>query len=148
MEPIRKRGAAPQERGPSRLASPASRASAADNPSPLSLHGLQQSLGNQALLRLLGSRTSPLALNQPGDLHEREADRAASEAVSKPASTGPLAGQARGAASGPWAASPAVREVLGSPGRPLDSASRDFLLPRFGHGFDGVRVHTGSAPRR
>jgi hypothetical protein len=150
MEPTRKRVPAVPERGPARLASSparaaaASRAPAADGSSPLSVLGLQRGLGNQALLGLLGSRTSPLALNQPGDADEREADRTAGEALAQPASAGPRAGQGGGAGSGSRvAASPPVRSVLGSPGRPLDSASRDFLRPRFGHDFDGVRVHTG-----
>jgi hypothetical protein len=35
-----------------------------------------------------------------------------------------------------------VQEVLGSPGEPLDQATRDFMAPRFGHDFSKVRVHT------
>jgi hypothetical protein len=35
-----------------------------------------------------------------------------------------------------------VHEVLSSPGRPLDPATRAFMEPRFGHDFSGVRVHT------
>jgi hypothetical protein len=37
---------------------------------------------------------------------------------------------------------PTVHEVLQSPGQPLDSATRSFMEPRFGHNFSGVRVHT------
>ena len=37
---------------------------------------------------------------------------------------------------------PVVREVLGSPGRPLDAQTRAFMEPRFGHDFGQVRVHT------
>ncbi len=36
---------------------------------------------------------------------------------------------------------PIVREVLRSPGQPLDAATRSFMEPRFGHDFGGVRVH-------
>jgi hypothetical protein len=36
---------------------------------------------------------------------------------------------------------PIVHEVLRSPGQPLDAAARDFMEPRFGHDFSGVRVH-------
>jgi hypothetical protein len=36
-----------------------------------------------------------------------------------------------------------VHEVLNSPGRPLDKATRDFFEPRFGHDFSRVRVHVG-----
>jgi hypothetical protein len=35
-----------------------------------------------------------------------------------------------------------VREVLSSPGRPLDAGTRSFMEPRFGHDFSRVRVHT------
>jgi hypothetical protein len=37
-----------------------------------------------------------------------------------------------------------VHEVLSSPGRPLDAATRTFMEPRFGHDFSRVRVHTDS----
>lgn len=37
---------------------------------------------------------------------------------------------------------PIVHEVLRSPGQPLDTATRAFTEPRFGHDFSGVRVHT------
>jgi Domain of unknown function (DUF4157) len=37
---------------------------------------------------------------------------------------------------------PIVHDVLRSPGRPLDRATRTFLEPRFGHDFSHVRVHT------
>jgi hypothetical protein len=35
-----------------------------------------------------------------------------------------------------------VHDVLRSPGEPLDSATRAFMEPRFGHDFSRVRVHT------
>lgn len=37
-----------------------------------------------------------------------------------------------------------VYEVLNSPGRPLDSATRRFFEPRFGHDFGRVRIHIDS----
>ncbi|MDQ3803241.1 MAG: DUF4157 domain-containing protein [Acidobacteriota bacterium] len=37
---------------------------------------------------------------------------------------------------------PAVGEVLGSPGRPLDAGTRSFMETRFQHDFSRVRVHT------
>jgi hypothetical protein len=37
-----------------------------------------------------------------------------------------------------------VQEVLRSPGKPLDANSREFMEPRFGHDFSGVRIHTDS----
>src|SRR5689334_5777181 len=36
---------------------------------------------------------------------------------------------------------PIVREELHSPGQPLDSQTRQFFEPRFGHDFSQVRVH-------
>ena len=38
---------------------------------------------------------------------------------------------------------PEVHEVLRSPGKPLDSATRVFLERRFGHSLSHVRIHTG-----
>jgi hypothetical protein len=43
---------------------------------------------------------------------------------------------------GPTAVPPIVHAVLRSPGKPLDSGSRGFFEPRFGHDFSNVRVHT------
>src|SRR5207247_543743 len=37
---------------------------------------------------------------------------------------------------------PLVLEVLRTSGQPLDSASRSFFEPRFGHDFSRVRIHT------
>lgn len=37
---------------------------------------------------------------------------------------------------------PIVHEVVRSPGRPLDPATRGFMEPRFGHDFSHVRIHT------
>jgi hypothetical protein len=39
---------------------------------------------------------------------------------------------------------PIVSEVLHSPGRRLDAATRSFMEPRFGHDFSRVRVHDDS----
>ena len=38
-------------------------------------------------------------------------------------------------------APPIVHDVLRSPGEPLDTATREFFEPRFGHDFSRVRVH-------
>jgi len=40
------------------------------------------------------------------------------------------------------AAPPIVQDVLSSPGQALDTETRAFMEPRFGHDFSGVRVHT------
>jgi hypothetical protein len=44
--------------------------------------------------------------------------------------------------AGVAAVPPIVREVLDTPGQPLDAVTRAFVEPRFGHDFSRVRVHT------
>lgn len=41
-------------------------------------------------------------------------------------------------------APPIVHDVLNSPGKPLDPTTRNFMEPRFGRDFSGVRIHTDS----
>jgi hypothetical protein len=43
---------------------------------------------------------------------------------------------------------PAVRQVLRSAGSPLDSATRNFFEPRFGHDFSLVRIHNDAPAAR
>jgi hypothetical protein len=43
---------------------------------------------------------------------------------------------------------PAVSEILGEPGRPLDPATRQAMETRFRHDFSGVRVHDDSRAAR
>jgi outer membrane protein OmpA-like peptidoglycan-associated protein len=50
--------------------------------------------------------------------------------------------QRRAVGHGPETAPPIVHDVLRSPGRPLDDATRGFMESRFNHDFSGVRVHT------
>jgi hypothetical protein len=45
-------------------------------------------------------------------------------------------------------APPIVHEVLNSPGRPLDRATRDFFEPRFGYDFSRVRVHADATAHK
>src|SRR5215203_3682401 len=55
----------------------------------------------------------------------------------------PQAGVLQRRASGPVAAiPPMVHDVLRSSGEPLDTATRAYMEPRFGHDFSRVRVHT------
>jgi hypothetical protein len=129
---------------------------------------LQQQAGNQAVQELLRSGViqAKLAIGNPDDPDERAADNIAHTIMRAhagfPAST-PCAcshdgemcdecqqKQAQPAihrrASAPAAPSHVphiVTDVLRSPGHPLDSASRAFFEPRFGHDFSHVRVHTG-----
>ena len=106
-----------------------------------------------------------LAINQPGNMYEQEADRVAAEVMASSRSPGlsrkctcggtpgpdgecaacrakPLSLQPRAATEGALAeVPPIVHEVLQSPGQPLDPATRAFFEPRFGHDFSQVRVH-------
>jgi hypothetical protein len=45
-------------------------------------------------------------------------------------------------------APPIVHEVLRSPGQPLDSETRAYMEPRFGHDFGRVRIHADSSADR
>jgi hypothetical protein len=47
-------------------------------------------------------------------------------------------------AGGPATAPPMVGETIDSPGQPLDTPTRAFMEPRFGHDFGSVRVHADS----
>lgn len=104
-----------------------------------------------------------LEINRPGDEYEREADRLA-EQVTQMATP---AADRRDAADAPpglqrqhlqrkaaspvdfgQAISPAVHDVLRSPGQPLDAATRAFMQPRFGQDFSRVRVHSGAEAER
>jgi hypothetical protein len=49
---------------------------------------------------------------------------------------------------GPALAPPIVRDVLQSPGQPIDAATRGFMEPRFGHDFGKVRVHADEQATR
>jgi len=155
----------------------APRMSAPAQPAPLS-GNLSVAAGNLAMQRLLRAEASPpksrgvrqtkLAINEPGDSCEQDADRVADQVMRTPeprlqrawprgggSPTGHTAQPDRDHGSvqttrvqasdtGQVAAPPIVHEVLRSPGQPLDPATRAFMEPRFGRDFSDVRVHTGS----
>ena len=108
-----------------------------------------------------------LAVNQPGDQYEQEADRVADQVMRM---TAPAIGQRscntcqsedklqhkcaeceeeekktglqrKQFGAGPQFAPPSVQTVLNSPGHPLDPGVRSFMEPRFGCDFSHVRVH-------
>ncbi len=104
-----------------------------------------------------------LTVSQPEDKFEREADRVADQVMRMPdprllrqtapeekddveeelLQTKPLMRQRVG--DGLRATSevpPIVHDVLRSPGRPLDTGTRNFMASRFGHDFSQVRIHT------
>lgn len=92
-----------------------------------------------------------VAINKPGDVYEREADRVAEQVLrmpevevnKQPRDIGTPLVQRRATTAGAEEAEapPIVHDVLNSPGRSLDSATRAFFEPRFGHDFGQVRVH-------
>ena len=90
-----------------------------------------------------------LAVNQPGDRLEQEADHMADSVsrgrkqarVLSNCSLGALQRDEPNTSSASTSAPPDVHEVLGGSGQPLDSSTRSFMEPRFGHDFGNVRVH-------
>jgi len=129
---------------------------------------LQRAIGNQAVLRLMrsGALQPKLAISQPGDVYEREADRVADEVMRMPSPTlqRTCAPCAAGGLPCPKCAAERKDSVqrkakhvsdttatvpdsfvndLG-PGQPLDSATRSYFEPRFGYDFSQVRIHTNT----
>ncbi len=92
-----------------------------------------------------------LAISEPGDALEREADDVANnvmrmaEPVAAP--TGPSAAPITGAAA-PLGMPDSVGEVLRSAGRPLDADSRAFMESRFGRDFGAVHLYTDERASR
>jgi hypothetical protein len=129
---------------------------------------LQRSIGNRGVERLLrGQAVQPkLSIGSPGDAFEQEADRVADKVMRMPA---PAVQRACSCSSGGSPCPTCDRKQeelvqrrvdsrgdsmnatvpdnflddLGS-GEPLDSATRAFFEPRFGHDFGAVRIHTNS----
>lgn len=115
-------------------------------------------------------RSSGLSIGRVDDPAEAEADRAAEQAMrggASPSLSSIAAGVQRmcaacaaeaeekvqrkadaSVAHGPARAPPIVREVLQSPGQPLDPETRGFMERRFGHDFGRVRVHADSGASR
>jgi hypothetical protein len=107
-----------------------------------------------------------LAINQPGDHYEQEADHISQQVMRMPEPQLQRACTCGGACpeckteqpdqeherlqtkrvqasdTGSVVAPPIVNAVLRSPGQPLDPATRAFMEPRFGHDFSRVRVHS------
>ena len=103
-----------------------------------------------------------LAISQPSDPYEQEADRVAEQVMRMPAlvvqrqcaacaAGGPpcptcqdepitVSRKAHGSAGGE--APPSVHSVLASPGQPLPASTRAFFEPRLGQDLRHVRVHT------
>ncbi len=112
-----------------------------------------------------GAIQTKLAINQPGDQYEREAERISEHvmrmpepqiqrvfsyaaAFSRHQTEGPERLPTKHVGAGDFgqsAAPPHVHEVIRSPGQALEPATRDFMEPRFGYDFSRVRVHCGTA---
>lgn len=97
-----------------------------------------------------------LAISEPGDAYEQEADRVAEQVMrmspanmsrsQKNGMTQPLIQRrATGSATGLGEAPPSVHRVLNSPGQPLKPVLQQDLEQRFGYDFSQVRVHSGAA---
>ena len=100
--------------------------------------------------KLLGLQTK-LAVNEPGDVYEQEADRIAEQVMAAPAHPAvsgapPRIQRFSGQSNEQMDAAPAsVDHALASPGRPLEPALRQDMEQRFGHDFSRVRVHSDEA---
>ena len=119
-----------------------------------------------------GTIQTQLKINQPRDEYEREAEKVSERVVQMSGSRGLGTGVSSGRiwecqAESPVqkqvetsktqgislshseriAVPPTVDEVLSSSGQPLDSATRAFMEPRFGHNFAKVRIHTDERAR-
>jgi len=83
-----------------------------------------------------------LAVGEPDDKYEQEAERIAALVTQKPVvpvNPAPVAARANDKNTD---TPPIVQEVLRTPGQPLDAGTRAYMEPRFGHDFSRVRVHT------
>jgi hypothetical protein len=138
------------------------------NDTPQSVSGitallsLQRTHGNRFVQQLLRSQVAiqpKLAVSQPGDEYEQEADRVADVVMSMPASSvtqternlGAEALQTMPSLSRSAEDVSEIDEDLENrlsqsrgEGSPLPDDVRAFLEPRFGYDFNQVRVHAGS----
>ena len=101
-----------------------------------------------------------LVVNTPGDIYEQQADEVSEQVLRMPKpelrqTEEPGDGHDRlltkRVGSGDSAQTempPIIREVLRSPGQPIDQATRSFMEPRFGRDFTHVRLHTDESAMR
>jgi hypothetical protein len=98
----------------------------------------------------LGLQTK-LAVNEPGDVYEREAERVAKQVMATPAQPAvsgvpPHIQRLAARPPGQTEAAPAsVDRVLASSGAPLEPPLREDMERRFGRDFSRVRVHSDAA---
>ena len=112
---------------------------------PKRMSGEFQSQSQLPEPRLPGSLQTKLKVGAIDDPLEHEADRVAERVMRADREEKVRPCKAVTAELAVDAAPASVHEVLRSPGRPLDPATRGFMEPRFGWDFSGVRVHTDLA---
>ena len=83
-----------------------------------------------------GKAQPKLIGGQQSDTYEQEADRIAEQVTSTSEHV-----QTKTNEITPSEAPSSVSELLHSSGQPLDSSTREFFEPRFGHDFSKVRIH-------
>lgn len=105
----------------------------AQNQAARSILDLRKTAGNQTMQLLLNGGAKDLEGEFGTDKNERSAGEFGSISARADASVTPET-----------KAPPVVDDVLRAPGQPLDSVTRAFFEPRFGHDFSAVRVHSGS----
>ncbi|MEW1760996.1 DUF4157 domain-containing protein [Streptomyces cyaneofuscatus] len=99
-------------------------------PAPYGLMGLQATVGNAAVVQML--RESEGAVDQEGHRHGTGCGHG---------------GGGRSGGGGGVVQRSAVHDVLRTPGRPLDDATRGDMEARLGADFSDVRIHNDSAAR-
>ena len=133
------------------------------------LLALQQTHGNRYVQRVVSGIQAKMKVGQPGDVYEQEADRVSDQvmhmSVPYPQDACPSGGgcpeyqeeynshlhlqTTRGHSDvrGEAEVLPIVHEAIRSPGQALNTGTRNFMEPRFGHDFSQVRVHTDAKAR-
>ena len=138
----------PQAADPDRVGSRASVQSTSWDFSKIPLLAPNRPSGPEARATLLQRK---LAVGQVDDPLEHEADRVAEQVMRMPepalqrkCACGGACPRCKSGGShlGPAAAPPIIHEALRSSGQLLDSATRAYFEPRFGHDFGDVRVHS------
>jgi hypothetical protein len=123
--------------------------------SPVPVHGVATALGNQQTQRLL-ARDGALAISEPSDPSEREAERLTDQLVGAARPSVPATVHGRCHDGGACyqreatdnASSTGAASLVSSLGQPLDRASRAFFEPRLGCDLSHVRIHTGREASR
>lgn len=140
-----------EEAGPDRRRE--EREADSSGPTAGSVESLHRTAGNQAVQRFheRGEIQASLAVSQPGDPAEREAQRVAKQVMDAPEPE--TVSDAQRGVSVDRKASSAGKPVDGrteerigsvtSGGKPLAPSARSYFEPRFGRDLGDVRVHTG-----